>query len=304
MKYKCLVTGGCGFIGSHLVDHLIEEGHEVLVVDDLSAESNEKFYVNEKAKYHKVSVEDYEKLKELKSFEGIDFVFHLAAESRIQPTLDRPQKACYTNFYGTCNVLQLSRENNVKRVVYSGTSSAYGLKNEIPLTEDMPRDCLNPYSVTKVAAEDLCKMYYTLWGLETVTLRYFNVFGERQPLKGQYAPVVGIFLRQNEDKEPLTIVGDGKQRRDFTYVKDVVAANIKATLCNKKEILGEIINIGSGTSSSVINLAKLINENYKFLPERLGESKETLADISKANELLDWQPSTTVEEWLLARLDK
>ena len=168
----------------------------------------------------------------------------------------------------------------------------------------MPRDCLNPYSVTKVAAEDLCKMYYTLWGLETVTLRYFNVFGERQPLKGQYAPVVGIFVRQNEDKEPLTIVGDGKQRRDFTYVKDVVAANIKATLCNKKEILGEIINIGSGTSSSVINLAKLINENYKFLPERLGESRETLADISKANELLDWQPSTTVEEWLLDRLDK
>jgi len=304
MKRKSLITGGCGFIGSHLVDELINQEHEVVVVDDLSSESNEKFYVNERAKYHKVSIEDYEKLKELKCFEGIDFVFHLAAESRIQPTLEKPQKACYTNFYGTCNILQLSRENNVKRVIYSGTSSAYGLKNKIPLTEDMPRDCLNPYSVTKVAAEDLCKMYYTLWGLETVTLRYFNVFGERQPVKGQYAPVVGIFLRQNKKGEPLTIVGDGKQRRDFTYVNDVVRANIKAAICSKKEILGQIINIGTGTSSSIINLAKLVSENHKHLPERLGESRETLADISRAKSLLDWEPTVTVEEWMLKELDK
>ena len=304
MKRKSLITGGCGFIGSHLVDELINQEHEVVVVDDLSSESNEKFYVNERAKYHKVSIEDYEKLKELKCFEGIDFVFHLAAESRIQPTLEKPQKACYTNFYGTCNILQLSKENNVKRVIYSGTSSAYGLKNKIPLTEDMSRDCLNPYSVTKVAAEDLCKMYYTLWGLETVTLRYFNVFGERQPVKGQYAPVVGIFLRQNKNGEPLTIVGDGKQRRDFTHVKDVVRANIKAATCSKKEVLGQIINIGTGTSSSIINLAKLVSKNHKHLPERLGESRETLADISRAKNLLGWEPTVTVEEWMLKELDK
>ena len=304
MKYRCLITGGCGFIGSHIVDELIKQGHEVSVVDDLSAESNEQFYVNEKAQYNKIKIEDYDKLCESKVFENIDFVFHLAAESRIQPTLDRPQKACHTNFYGTCNVLQLSRENNIKRVIYSGTSSAYGLKNKIPLTEDMPRDCLNPYSVTKVAAEDLCKMYYTLWGLETVTLRYFNVFGERQPIKGQYAPVVGIFLRQNKNGEPLTIVGDGKQRRDFTYVKDVVRANIKAATCSKKEVLGQIINIGTGTSSSIINLAKLASENHKHLPERLGESRETLADISRAKNLLDWEPTVTVEEWMLKELDK
>lgn len=144
-----------------------------------------------------------------------EYVFHLAAESRIQPSILDPIKACEINFLGSCNVLQTSRIHNVKRLMYSGTSSAYGLKNQSPLKENMKRDCLNPYSVSKTAAEDLFKMYYTLYGLETVIFRYFNIYGERQPLKGQYAPVIGIFLRQKEAGEPLTIVGDGTQRRDL-----------------------------------------------------------------------------------------
>ena len=196
---KSLVTGGCGFIGSHIVDRLINDGHEVIVIDNLSAESNEKFYRNEKAEYHHVDVGDYESMSPL--FHEVDYVFHLAAVARIQLTIDKPLVACRANFLGTCNVLEASRLNKVKRVVYSSTSSAYGLKNNPPLQEDMPRDCLNPYSVTKVAAEDLCKMYNDLYDLETVTLRYFNVYGERQPLKGQYAPVVGIFLIQKEAGE-------------------------------------------------------------------------------------------------------
>ena len=146
---------------------------------------------------------------------------YLQCKQHIQPTLDRPQDACKTNFVGTCNVLQAAKENNVSRVIYSSTSSGYGLKNTPPLVETMARDCLNPYSVTKVAAEDLCKMYYTLWGLPTIIFRYFNIYGERQPLKGQYAPVIGIFLRQKNAGEKLTLVGDGAQRRDFTHVNDV-----------------------------------------------------------------------------------
>ena len=205
---KVIVTGGAGFIGSNLVDRLVSDKYKVIVIDNESAECNEEFYYNEKAEYHKLDIEDYDAIEPL--FKGVDYVFHLAAESRIQPTLERPVKACMTNIIGTCNVLEASRRNGIKRVMYSSTSSAYGLKNSIPLIETMHRDCLNPYSVTKVGAEDLCKMYYTLYGLECVIFRYFNVYGERQPLKGQYAPVVGLFLEMKKAGKPMTVVGDGK----------------------------------------------------------------------------------------------
>ena len=204
------------------MDRLINDGFKVIVIDNESAECNNEFYYNDKAEYYKYDIEDYDLIEPL--FKGIDYVFHLAAESRIQPTLDRPVKACMTNIIGTCNILEASRRNDIKRVMYSSTSSAYGLKNKIPLKETMGRDCLNPYSVTKAGAEDLCKMYYTLYGLETVIFRYFNVYGERQPLKGQYAPVVGLFLEMKKAGKPMTVVGDGLQTRDYTYVKDVVEA--------------------------------------------------------------------------------
>lgn len=195
---KALVTGGAGFIGSNLVDELIKQQYEVVVVDDESAESNSKFYWNEQAHNYWVDILDKEKLNKVFEKHKPEYVFHLAAESRIQPSILDPIKACEINFLGSCNVLQTSRIHNVKRLMYSGTSSAYGLKNQSPLKENMKRDCLNPYSVSKTAAEDLFKMYYTLYGLETVIFRYFNIYGERQPLKGQYAPVIGIFLRQKK----------------------------------------------------------------------------------------------------------
>ena len=297
---KSLVTGGCGFIGSHIVDELISIGHEVVVIDNESAESNEKFYKNKKAEYHQYNITDHALIEPL--FKGVDYVFHLAAESRIQPTLERPQDACMTNFYGTCNVLQASRKHKIKRVIYSSTSSAYGLNEASPLTEDLPRDCLNPYSVSKVAAEDLCKMYFTLWNVPTITLRYFNVYGERQPVKGQYAPVIGIFLRQKKDKEALTIVGDGEQRRDFTHVSDVVQANINAMNTVYKNSFGKVFNIGTGQNHSVLEVANIISSNQKFIPPRKGEARNTLADISQANSFLNYKPTISLEDWVQSQL--
>mgnify|MGYP006148223071 FL=1 len=293
---KCIVTGGAGFIGSHIVDRLIEDGNEVISLDNESASSNEEFYWNQKAHKAVLDICDYDKIEPL--FKDVDCVFHLAAEARIQPAIKNPQRAVLTNVLGTCNVLQASRENGVGRVLYSSTSSAYGLSNTPPLSEDMPNDCLNPYSVTKVSGEGLCNMYNKLYGLKTVIFRYFNVYGERQPVKGQYAPVVGIFLRQFDAREPLTIVGDGLQRRDFTYVQDVVEANILASETDSDDIFGQIINIGVGRNHSILDIAKMIGYNFKHLPERLGEARITLANIDKARELLGWKPEVGIEDWI------
>jgi UDP-glucose 4-epimerase len=166
----------------------------------------------------------------------------------------------------------------------------------------MERDCLNPYAVTKVAAEDLARMYYTLWGLETVIFRYFNIYGDREPTKGQYAPVVGLFLKQFRDNEVLSIVGDGAQRRDFTHVDDVVQANMLAMESDNPGILGEIFNVGTGKNCSVLELAQMISDNYTFIPSRPGEAKNTLADISKARTLLNYNPTVTIEEWIKQKI--
>ena len=297
---KVLVTGGSGFIGSHIVDRFIDLGDEVVVIDDLSAICHEEFYYNDKAEYHHVSVTDG---RTRGLYDNVDYVFHLAAESRIQPALKNPELAIKTNVLGTCKVLQYSLENNVKRVIYSSTSSAYGLANSIPAKESMNRDCLNPYSITKTAGEDFARIYYKLHGLETITLRYFNVYGERQPTKGQYAPVVGLFQRQQSMGEPMTVVGDGSQTRDYTYVKDVVEANIKA-ITAPTEALGEIFNIGTGRRYSIVQLVCMIgaknneNPNFIHIDKRKGEARNTQADISKAEEILKWKPTTRLEDWL------
>ena len=172
----------------------------------------------------------------------------------------------------------------------------------MPLTEDMERDCLNPYSVTKVAAEDLCKMYYTLWGLPTIILRYFNIYGERQPVKGQYAPVIGIFLRQKQAKEKLTIVGDGSQRRDFTHVLDVVQANINASKTIYQNAFGRIFNIGTGKNHSVKEVADMISKKQIFIEPRLGEAESTLADITQACNFLNYKPTINLEDWVQSQL--
>ena len=295
---KVIVTGGAGFIGSHIVDRLVSEGYEVIVIDNESSTVHENFYYNEKADYYPFDIADYESTRTL--YNDVDFVFHLAAESRIQPAIENPLLAIKTNTLGTGTVLQCAREAGVQRVIYSSTSSAYGLINCIPLRETMPDDCLNPYSVSKVCGEKACKMYTDLFGLETIIFRYFNVYGPREPVKGPYAPVVGLFLRQKAAGEPLTIIGDGMQRRDFTYVKDVVDANISAI---SNGVPGSVYNIGTGRNNSVYELAKMVSNDVKYLPPRQGEARETLACNDKAFRELKWNPVHKIEDYIRERLN-
>lgn len=291
---KCLVTGGCGFIGSHIVDRLIDDGHEVIVLDNFSA-NNETFYMDDRAMYVKQDIANYPFTRTF--YDGVDVVFHLAAESRVQPAIENPIQAFEKNVLGTAVVLQCAREYGVKRVVYSTTSAAYGL-NEPPNVETDETDCLNPYSVSKVAGEEVCKMYSNLYGLETVCLRYFNVFGKRAPDAGQYAPVTAIFNRQKKAGEPLTIVGDGKQSRDFVHVQDIVEANLLAATAELKEF-GEVFNVGSGTNYTIQEIADTIDSaNQKYLPPREGEAYTTLADISKIKSVLGWEPKINLLEWI------
>jgi len=293
---KCLVTGGAGFIGSNLVDRLLNLGHEVVVIDNEYSDVHEQFYWNDKAQNYKYDIRDYENTRPL--YDGVDYVFHIAAEARIQPAILNPIEAVSINSVGTVTVLQCARESGVKRVMYSSTSSAYG-KNPIPNIEIQRDDCLNPYSVSKVNGEKLCKMYNDLYGLRTICFRYFNVYGERQPLKGQYAPVIGIFLRQRDEGNPLTIVGDGEQRRDFTYVGDVVNANILAAITEVDDsAFGQVYNVGNGKNYSINEIAGMISDNVVHIPPRLGESRETLANTEKIYKTFGWNPNMSLSEWV------
>ena len=293
-KMKYLVTGGAGFIGSNLVDRLISFGHDVVCVDDESAECHEQFYWNDKAQNYKYDICDYDLIAPL--FTDIDCVFHVASDARIQPAILNPKKSIQSNAGGTANVLELCRVNKVKRLVYSSTSSAYGKKAVLPNQEIQTSDPLTPYSAAKVFGENLARVYYNLYGLETISLRYFNVYGDRQPLKGQYAPVIGLFLKQYHEGKPLTVVGDGSQRRDFTHVSDVIEANILASKVDHG--FGEMYNIGYGSNYSILDIANMISNDVKFIPSRIGEVQETLASNQKFKDLTGWVPKVSLINWL------
>jgi UDP-glucose 4-epimerase len=291
---NCLVTGGAGFIGSNLVDKLIDLGYSVICIDNESAECHEQFYWNPKANNYKYDICDYDKIAHL--FNGIDYVFHVASDARIQPAILNPRKSIESNAVGTANVIELSRINKVKKFIYSSTSSAYGKKAILPNIETQASDPLTPYSTAKVFGENLARVYYNLYGLETISLRYFNVYGDRQPLRGQYAPVIGLFLKQHEEGKPLTVVGDGSQRRDFTHISDVVEANILASEVSHG--FGEVYNIGYGSNYSIIDIANMISNDVKFIPSRIGEVQETLASNEKFKGLTGWTPKVSLIEWL------
>jgi len=293
---KSLVTGGAGFIGSNLVDRLIDIGHDVIVIDNEFSESHDQFYWNDKAENYKYDIRDYKNTRPL--YNNVDYVFHLAAEARIQPAIINPIEAVSINSVGTATVLQCSREAKVKKVLYSSTSSAYGM-NIFPNVETQPDDCLNPYSVSKVNGEKLCKMYNNLYGLKTINFRYFNVYGERQPLRGQYAPVVGIFLRQRENGQALTIIGDGEQRRDFTHVSDIVNANIMVAISNiEDDYYGQVYNVGTGKNYSINEVAAFISDNVEYVSPRIGETRITLADNSKIKKVFGWEPKVNLKDWI------
>lgn len=301
-KLVLLVTGGEGFIGSHLVEVFLAEGHEVRVIDDRSAPENLTFYTFSGATYWRVNVQDHSG----EAFQGVDVVLHHAARSRIQPSFFSARETYSNNVLGTQTVLQAAVDHGVKRVIYAGSSSCYGLKNTPPLREDMSSDCLNHYALSKRQGEDLCAMYSKLYGLETVVLRYFNVYGPREPLKGTYAPVLGIFKKQKAQGQFLTIVGDGEQRRDFTHVLDVVNANRLVMTADSSDLFlpsqcHDVFNVGTGKSYSVNEVAEMVGGPKVHLPERLGEARQTQADFSKIKERLGWQAtrdlSTVLWEW-------
>lgn len=288
---KVIVTGGAGFIGSHLADALVEKGFDVIVIDNLF--TGKKEYLNPKAKFHKLDIRDLEKIKP--AFKGVDCVFHLAAQPRIQPSIINPAESHSNNVVGTLNVLIASRDAKIKKFIYAASSSAYGDQKDLPLKEEMIPNPKSPYSLFKLIGEYYCKFFSELYKLPTVCLRYFNVYGLRQSCEGAYATVIGIFLRQAKQAKPLTIVGDGTQTRDFTHVRDIVRANILAMESNKVG-KGEIINIGTGENYSVNKIASLISKKTINISLRPGEVKDTLADNSKAKKLLDWQPEISLEE--------
>lgn len=292
---KYLVTGGAGFIGSHIVDRLVEDGHEVIVVDNFC--SGKKENLNPKAKVFNLDISNAankEKITSLMS--GCAGVFHLAALARVQPSIEDPVGFNKANVDGTLNILICAKNTGVKRVVYSASSSAYGDASIFPTPEDHPTDPLSPYGLQKLIGEQYCRVFHHCYGLETVCLRYFNIYGERQSLSGAYCLVMGIFANQRINNQPLTIVGDGEQKRDFTYVGDVVNANILA-MNSKKVGSGESINIGNGNNRSVNEIADLIGGEKIHLEKRL-EPVKTLADNKKAKQLLGWEPSMTVEKWI------
>ena len=297
MTSVSLVTGAAGFIGYNLVEHLLDQGQSVVCVDNESA-NNEKFHwshENGMVINVKVDITDYKGMKNIMS--GVDYVFHLAAESRLQSAIMNPIEAVQKNCVGTTVMLQCAREAGVKRFVYSSTSSGYG-NNPYPNVETQPDDCLNPYSASKIAGEKFCKMYTELYGLETVVLRYFNVFGRRSPAKGQYAPVIGIFQRQRDTGEPLTIVGDGAQRRDFVHVEDVARANYLAATMPLKGHAGEVFNVGTSNAYSIQQIADSISDNQVYIDKRSGEMETTFADITKIGDVLGWQPEIDVIDWI------
>ena len=300
---KCIVTGGAGFIGSNLVDKLIENGHEVLVFDDLSL--GKKRNINKKAKFHKLNIASLDPTKKIvdldkigKLFEGVDTIFHLAAKTRVQPSIRNPYLWNTVNVGGTLNLLNLARLHGVRRFVFSSSSSVYGNVTEenLPTPETAPKNPLSPYGLQKLVGEQYCKLYSTIHNIDTVCLRYFSVYGERQPTKGDYSLVMGIFANLRLQGKPLTINGDGEQRRDFTYVGDVVSANIKASASDKVG-KGEILNVGNGDNRSVNDIAKMIGGPVVY-GDPVIEPRETLADNSKTRRLLDWKPTMKLEDWM------
>jgi len=302
---KYVVTGGAGFIGSNLVDHLIARGDEVVVVDSLVC-GNEK-NVNPKAQFILADLNSCRTEggasslqaftdKVLGAAEGSDGIFHMAALARVQPSIESPTKFNDANVCATLNLLNIARELDIKRVVYSASSSAYGNVSMYPTPEDAPLDPLSPYGLQKQIGEQYCRVFYHCYGLESVSLRYFNVFGERQSLEGAYRLVMGIFAKQLLEGKPMTITGDGEQRRDFTYVGDVARANILA-MESKNVGKGEVINIGNGENRSVNQLADLMGGPRVYVDPVI-EPRETLADNTKAKKLLGWEPRMTLEEWI------
>lgn len=297
---QVIVTGGAGFIGSHMTELLLNQGYRVTVIDDMSNGQQDNvdiFKGNKNYTFHKI---DLSKKFDDSLFKDAEYVFHMAALADIVPSIENPIKYHNANVTGTINVLEACRKHNVKKLVYSASSSCYGIPSKYPTPENAEMRPQYPYAFTKLIAEQYVFFWHRLYKLPVVSLRYFNVYGTRARTNNTYGAVFKVFLSQKLHKKPLTIVGDGTQTRDFTYVTDVAKATLIAAESN---IVGEIINIGTGNPQSVNYLAKLIGGKKVRIPKRPGEPKSTHADIVKAIKMLRWKPEVTFGEGVKIMLD-
>lgn len=287
---KIIITGGAGFIGSYIVDALVGDGYEVHIVDNLY--SGKKENVNTKAILHIVDIREKEKL--IPIFKDAKYVFHEAALPQVQYSIENPIETNEINVEGTLNVLEASRINKVKRVIFASSSAVYGNQDTLPITEDMQANPLSPYGAQKYISEVYMKLYAQIYGVETVSLRYFNVYGPRQSASGAYASVIPKFVEFRQKNEPLLITGDGEQTRDFVNVRDIVSVNILA-MKGDKVGKGEVLNIGGSNQYSINHIAKLVGGEISYIPPRI-EPRKTQASIAKVKELLNWEPCVILEE--------
>lgn len=289
-----LVTGGCGFIGSHLVEKLLENNHRVTVIDNLSTGKRNNLNGAAHHPHLRFIIEDitsYDKIYPF--FRNQEWVFHLAALADIVPSIDHPDRYYNTNVSGTFNVLEACRKAKVKRFIYTASSSCYGIPNQYPTSEEAPLQPQYPYALTKALGEQLVHHWGKVYDLDVVSLRLFNVYGPRARSTGQYGAVFGIFLKQKLANQPLTVVGDGSQSRDFIYVSDVVRAFILAA---QSPARNQIFNVGFGKSSSINELVKYLNHPSTHIPKRPAEPDCTLADISKIKKVLKWVPKVSFQK--------
>lgn len=289
-KQKVVVTGGAGFIGSHLVEALIEKGFQVDVIDNLVAGKREQ--VDPRATLRVVDIRDLDAIAPI--IEGAQAVFHLAALPSVPYSIENPGETHEVNVTGTLNILLASARGKVKRVIYSSSSAVYGDQEVLPICEDARGEPKSPYGLHKRMSEEYMALFAELYGVETVSLRYFNLYGPRQKSEGAYASVIAKFIACRNSGEPLPVVGDGTQTRDFVHVADVVRANISAMESGHVG-KGEVVNIGGGVGLSVIEIARLVGGRTKNIPPRV-EIRDSVADIARAQSFLGWSPSVKVEE--------
>ncbi len=300
MKY--IVTGGAGFIGSHLVERLLSTKNQVVVIDNLSTgryQNLKKIKKFKKINFIKADIS--KKGKWINNFKKADCVFHLAALADIVPSINFPEKYYQSNVTGTLNVLQTCKKFKVKSLVYAASSSCYGIPKKFPTKENEKINTFYPYALTKYLGEELCLHWGKLFGINTISLRLFNVYGTRSRTSGTYGAMFGVFLAQKISKKPYTVVGNGKQTRDFTYVSDVVNAFIVASKSKKKN---KVYNVGSGKTVSVKKIIELLGGNeITYIPKRPGEPDCTFANISKIQKDLKWRPRITIEKGIKFLLD-
>ena len=295
---KCLVTGGAGFIGSHLVDELVEDGHEVVVIDNLSTGKKEN--INPKAKFYNIDICEMHIKGLCSMFEGVDVVFHTAAKARVQPSIQNPTEFNDVNVGGTLNMLQACVDYGVNRFVFSSSSSVYGETEDLPTSELSKTNPMSPYALQKLIGEQYCKLYTEIHDLETVCLRYFNVYGDRMSMDGAYKLVIPIFIEQKLNGKPMTIRGDGEQRRDFTHIDDIVDALYQ---CIGKDFRAEFFELGRGVNYSINELAALWG-GYptEYIDARPGEYPWTLCEDKNAREKLGWVPFRNLDDYIKTQL--